>query len=614
MSHPDDAALLKRFEPVLKFTKGEVFFPFNAADYVAEASLWRKPTDRPPEELISESDLDLTLLGALNLSGAGDVHYLQFISPMNIRQLAEFRLRQWRRNPDTPPFKAHRSRLTRVGYFARFVDALFSISLLLRGRVPGDSMAAAVVTFERMLAQNRRFQYYGRVVREGGWIILQYWFFYPFNNWRSGFNGGNDHEADWEMINIYVNADKNGDYHPAWTAYANHVFSGDDQRRHWQDPELEKIGEHPVVYVGGGSHAGYFQKGEYLTQISVPFLTPLQKFVFWVEKIFGKLFQEEQSGVKKQNGRVNVFKVPFVDYALGDGLCIGPGCHDSWSDPVLIDPPPDWVSSYRGLWGYYAQDPFSGEDAPAGPMYERNGEVRRAWYDPLGWAGMDHVLPPDEVLIFLNMRQRKAHIAIRALRREIEKLQDEVFYLGLDLEAMRDVFHLKGVLRDKEKEISEKQDALSEKRQMLTVQESLLVALKQYEAGLREGKPLSIRAHIHHPRIPQTTQSLRFGPLAEFWAAISIGLMMIAVVLLIVFAKQFLLVGLGALLLLLVTVEAAFRKRLWALTRGIALALALVALFVLLYEFFWPVLVVLIMLIGLYMIVENLRELFSRTP
>lgn len=46
--------------------------------------------------------------------------------------------------------------------------------------------------------------YYGRVVRAGGYIALQYWMFYPFNDWRSRIYGVNDHEADWELLVIVV--------------------------------------------------------------------------------------------------------------------------------------------------------------------------------------------------------------------------------------------------------------------------------------------------------------------------------------------------------------------------------------------------------------------------
>jgi hypothetical protein len=88
--------------------------------------------------------------------------------------------------------------------------------------------------------------------------------------------------------------------------------------------------------------------------------------------------------------------------------------------------------------------------------------------------------------------------------------------------------------------------------------------------------------------------------------------MMIAVVLLFLFARRYLFLGISSLFLLLLIIEAAFRRRVWALTRHIAIFLAVVALLILLYEFFLMAAAILIMLAGLYMIIENLRELFER--
>jgi hypothetical protein len=49
--------------------------------------------------------------------------------------------------------------------------------------------------------------YYGRVLHEtdkekNKWTILQYHFFYAFNDWRLAANGMNHHEADWEMVAV----------------------------------------------------------------------------------------------------------------------------------------------------------------------------------------------------------------------------------------------------------------------------------------------------------------------------------------------------------------------------------------------------------------------------
>ena len=50
-----------------------------------------------------------------------------------------------------------------------------------------------------------------------------------------------------------------------------------------------------------------------------------------------------------------------------------------------------WVDGYRGLWGLDTGDRFAGERAPAGPKYTRTGTVRQSWADPLGFAGLAKV-------------------------------------------------------------------------------------------------------------------------------------------------------------------------------------------------------------------------------
>src|SRR5262244_4049444 len=48
--------------------------------------------------------------------------------------------------------------------------------------------------------------------------------------------------------------------------------------------------------------------------------------------------------------------------------------------------------------GLFARDPISGENAPAGPMYDRDGTARPSWFDPLGFAGLAQVTPPPQEL------------------------------------------------------------------------------------------------------------------------------------------------------------------------------------------------------------------------
>jgi hypothetical protein len=246
---------------------------------------------------------------------------------------------------------------------------------------------------------------YGRVVRQDSWIVLQYWLFYAFNYWRGNVFGANDHEADWEKVFVYLSESESGEMRPEWVAYAAHEETGDDLRRRWDDPELEKIGEHPVVYVCAGSHASRYAPGEYLTELAFPLprgLARVRRAVrsFWYKTL--RQYSDEHSAEVPYE----LLTIPFVDYGRGDGLSVGPGQAREWDPPrTMMDPPPPWVSGYRGLWGLYTRDPFEGEDAPAGPMYNRDKTISREWYDPVGWAGLDKVPTRTEELGVILKRQ-----------------------------------------------------------------------------------------------------------------------------------------------------------------------------------------------------------------
>jgi hypothetical protein len=98
---------------------------------------------------------------------------------------------------------------------------------------------------------------------------------------------------------------------------------------------------------------------------------------------------------------------------------------------------------------------------------------------------------------------------------------------------------------------------------------------------------------------------------AEFWAAISIGLLMVGFVALALFARQYLVFGLVTMLAAIIFVEASFRRQLARLVDSLAVALAIVAALVLLFEFFWQIAVLLVLAAGAYIMIENLRELRS---
>lgn len=607
-----DRALLRCHEPVLRFTRGERFFPMSVEPYVEACSLWVQRPNAVASQLVPVEQLDLARLAQPYPDEFGTIHYLRLVEPFEAAmQMVDPR----REKPSlTEGFHAGTGRLARVGYGSRLIDALFSISLLARGRVPGDKAAVAARAYQRMMDEQPHYRYYGRVVREDGWIVLQYWFFYLFNNWRSGFFGANDHEADWEMCCIYLSQhDETGAVTPEWVAYASHDYQGDDLRRRWNDPEVEKVGEHPVIYVGAGSHACYFQAGEYLTEIELPFLAPLvratDRFLrFWQQR----LRQYTEGGATTTaNTHHNIFRIPFVDYARGDGVALGPGQALEWDEPSVFNPAPAWVTQYRGLWGLYTQDPFAGEDAPAGPMYNRDGSVRRAWYDPVGWAGLDKVAPSDELERQLLAEQTNLRAQQQHLWEEIRTKTEELKGLGTRASAIRTQPHLYRLYADYHRQMGVVGQELDRLRRQVTTGQALLDALALYADQVRAGDLGPLRAHLRRAHRPASEARLRFSRLAELWAALSVGLMMVIIVGLVVLARQHLFLGLLAAIALYTLIEAGFRGGLGRLVTSLTISLSIIATLVLIYEFFWHIIILLVLISGAYILWENLREMWS---
>jgi hypothetical protein len=608
-------ALLQRFEPVIRSTTGDKFYPMDVEPYVLACSLW---VQRPGEEavrIVPGGKLSLDRLAQQPMDEAGAVHFLKFTDAEDLgpdgrgRRLRLFRRRAKDRKESTRTFRAGRGRLARVGYFSRFVDALYSIALLARGRVPGESAAAASVAYERIMAEQEQYRYHGRILRQDGWIVLQYWLFYPFNDWRSGFFGANDHEADWEKVFIYLSESEDGEISPEWVAYAAHNYTGDNLRRRWDDPEVEKVGEHPVIYVGAGSHASYYAPGEYLTELTLPLPSPLAR-VSGAIRTFWKTRLGQYVGDGEEDGGPGYFSIPFVDYARGDGLSVGEGGVRSWDEPRLIsDPPPDWVSGYRGLWGLYARDPFEGEDAPAGPMYNRDKSINRAWYDPVGWAGLDKVPPPTETLEAVLEQQADIISRCDALRNEIDDKSQQLKKLGAELAAMRDRSHLDAPYQEGTKRVAELSGELDRLRGKLATDEAVSESLAEYAGRLKAGERDPARSHISRAHRPASEDELRVSRVAEAWAAISVSLMLISFVGIAMFEREHLISMLVFSIAFFAFVEAGFRGRLVNLVSSANIGLAVVATLIIVYEFFWQLVVAAVLVIGIYVLWDNLREL-----
>ncbi|NDJ86546.1 MAG: hypothetical protein GYB66_11715 [Chloroflexi bacterium] len=596
-----DLELLQRYEPILKFTYGELFFPCAVDEYIQRCSLWTRPKNGPPEQLVSKGSLSLATLAEFDQIKPEHTLFLQYVDA----PLDGLAYQRWRRRKDRPRFRAP-GRLARVGIGTRITDALLGLSLILRGKVPGGTVAAAEVQYrETQEASTRPYVYYGRVIRDGGYIILHYLFFYAMNNWRSTFYGVNDHEADWEQVLVYLEDHPEAAPTPVWVAAAVHDFSGDDLRRRWDDPDLTRVGTHPVIFIGAGSHASYFEQGEYLASLEVRFLRDLGRLLramrrFWTETL--------RQGEPDEDRPIGFLTFPFIDYARGDGLTIGPGQENSWTRILISDEDP-WVENYRGLWGLDTRDPLRGESAPSGPKYNRDGTVRQTWHNPLGWSGLHKVAPPHLAIPKLETKITELETERAALLAEIRHERTEITKMEIKSRALRLSEHLDQTLAHQEKDLASRAQIVNQKHNNLAELEDTLKACRVYLDELASGKRGDPQAHIRHKHKPQSETEVLRSRLIETWAAMSTGALLIGIGVTALTNPIGLLPSLGVMIGSFILLESLFQRQLHLLLLNITIGLAIVTSAVILVAFFWEILAITVSGVALMIIASNLREL-----
>ena len=165
-------------------------------------------------------------------------------------------------------------------------------------------------------------------------ISLQYFFFYPFNDFN------NLHEGDWERIAIEFaapNARSALNQDPDLVAYSQH-YGGETAS--WGGDKLEIVdGTHPVVYVAAGSHASYYYEALFLGRSATQ--------GFGCDSTVGP----------HQRVRPNVQTIPFDSTAA-----------------VRQFP---WIG-YQGHWGEVGPRPFY--EGPTGP------NMKLSWTKPFQWS------------------------------------------------------------------------------------------------------------------------------------------------------------------------------------------------------------------------------------
>jgi hypothetical protein len=370
-------------------------------------------------------------------------------------------------------------------------------------------------------------------------------------------------------------------------AASAHDEVGDDLRRRWDDPDLTLVGDHPVVHAGLGSHSGAYLAGDYLLTHDVPAFAGLLRWTRRISRTFLPWTRDHaQVGLA----------IPYVDYARGDGACIGPGQERRW-DPVAIDDATPWVTEYRGLWGNDTEDPFGGERGPAGPRYERSGRVRTSWGDPVGWAGLRKVAPD-------------AATASAVLEARLGELEEEVE--ALDAEIREQEHRQRAVVAGGEA--------------LAATDEAVLEALVAERVARRDehrvlarriGDPFppgDAHDHLRHRRLPLPHEHAGRRRLLAIWSAVSTSAIL-AVLIAVVIEPSWALDTIGLEVVVgLFAIEALARKHLLRFVLLVAVAvvvgsLALAASQQLLTD--WRVVVAAMLgLAATALVVVNLVELF----
>jgi hypothetical protein len=601
MTGAADVELLRRHEPIVRYTLGEYFFPMAVDQYLAASELWGVDAEGRHEILAGVGELATGTLGTWRSRAPGRALYLRFVQ----EPLGRVAVIEGRAGAARPRFSAP-SRLARVGIVARLIDALFDLSLLVRGTVPGGTVAAAEVKYAEIRARDPRYYYHGRVVRQAGWTVCQYLFFYAMNDWRSSFSGANDHEADWEQCFVFLEEGTDGAATPVWFARAAHDEVGADLRRRWDDPLLLRQGDHPVIYAGAGSHAAYIEAGEYLQAMPLNLPLPLQRASQSLQRFWAGTFERTEDDGSDASTPIGA--VPFVDYARGDGLAVGPGQSAAWT-PIPIDDDTAWVDGYDGLFGLDTEDRLAGERAPAGPKWTRDGRQRQSWLDPIAFAGLDATPPPGQ--------------RVATLTTEIAKLRDEVAaedaaILGLEHEAQRLGVRAATALRSGRSSafvdvIAAERDRVVEDVRGRRVRSAAYAALiDDSEAQLaraRDGADDHPRVHLRHVVHPQDPAQIRLSRALDVWSAIGVALAIVLYGILLFTNPSAWWIGLLAIGAAAFGIEALVRRRFLRLLLNVTIILAFVGGIILVSAHLPLMVAVGLLGIGLFVLRDNIREL-----
>ncbi len=137
----------------------------------------------------------------------------------------------------------------------------------------------------------------------------------------------------------------------------------------------------------------------------------------------------------------------------------------------------------------------------------------------------------------------------------------------------------------------------------------MLESMNQRLERLRQGIPDDPHAHIRFRTEPVPTAHMRFGRVAQAWAAISLSALLFVIVALLLLAPRFLPAGLAVITLLFIVIESFLRGAFIHTVGEVTVLLAVIASIILFLHFWFWILIAALVAIASFLLFQRLREL-----
>ena len=161
-------------------------------------------------------------------------------------------------------------------------------------------------------------------------------------------------------------------------------------------------------------------------------------------------------------------------------------------------------------------------------------------------------------------------------------------------------------------EIARREAELNTLRARESELERSIIEMKRSLEAVDNGDLGSPRAHIHRSMEPEPPGAARRSRLAELWAALSVGLLLLTGAALVTFTDTDTLASIGVLIAAAVFVDSILRGTLRTLLLNTTVVLAVITGAILIYEFAWQLALAGVAVIGVIILAQNLRKLRSR--